>query len=94
MDWLVSISILTIPAAVAMGIVRLFGVTRWWMLLLAAIAGGALAGVFIGSAASAMASAFDPRDAMLRGGLIGVVSGFITAGVILLAAAGFANMRK
>lgn len=86
MNWFLAFLILMIPATLTMGVIRLLGVTKWGWLLAAAIIGGALAGAFISSAASAMATAVDPQTAALRSALIGVAAGGVSGGVILLIA--------
>ncbi len=93
MAYLLSFAILTVPAAIVMGIVRLLGVTNRWLLLLGAMIGGALGGAFIVSAASAMATAVNSNEAALRGGAIGLGTGLVVGILILWAASIIAQWR-
>lgn len=77
MNELIALLILMVPGALLLGIVRLLGVKKWGWLLLAAVVVGVLPGMFIASAASAMATAVDPQSALLRGGLIGAAAGLV-----------------
>ncbi len=86
MIWLSVVLILSVPAIVLMGLAFLLGVRQWWGLLLPAIIGSMLGGMFIASAATAMASAVDPQEALLRGALIGSGIGIVVGGLILLLA--------
>lgn len=94
MDWLLPVLILMVPSALLMGVVRLFGVKQWWWLLLASVVGGVLAGMFITSAASAMATAVNPQSALLRGGLIGLGAGLVVGALILLLATAVTRTRS
>lgn len=78
-----AIFILLAPALLVIGVVRLLGVEQWWGILLAGMAGGAAAGAFLASAASAMATAVSNTAALLRGGFIGAVAG-LAAGLLVL----------
>jgi hypothetical protein len=93
MNVLLGFVILAVPAAIVMGIVRLLGVTNQWLLLLGAMIGGGLAGAFIGSAASAMATAVNSQVAALRAGGIGLGAGLVVGGLILWAASIIAQWR-
>ena len=94
MVWLLSVLILSVPAIVLMGLAfLLLGVRQWWGLMLAAIIGSMLAGMFIASAGSAMATAVDPDEALLRGALIGSGAGIVVGGLILLLARLVSDIR-
>lgn len=86
MAWLSIILIFSVPPIVLMGLAFLVGIRQWWGLMLAAILGGMFAGMFIFSAAAAMASAVDPNEALLRGALVGSGAGIVIGGLILLLA--------
>jgi Na+-translocating ferredoxin:NAD+ oxidoreductase RnfD subunit len=83
-DGLIAFLILAVPVALLMGLAYLLGARKRIWLMLASVIGGTLPGVFIASAASAMATAVDPQSALLRGGLIGAGAGLVVGVLILL----------
>ena len=84
LKYIVIASFLVIPALAAW-IVSRFSGGRWLPPLLAAAAVGALGVGFLTRAASAMASAIDDDEAMLRGDAVGAGLGLV-AGLLVLGA--------
>lgn len=83
MEFLILLAPIIVPVT-AMYIVRRLGwQSTWVQIAVAGIASAAL-GSFIGAAASAMASAYRPETAMLRGAGFGFLYG-VSIGIIYIA---------
>lgn len=85
MEWIILVAPVIVPVA-AMFITRRLGWRSTWLQLSAAAILCAALGAFLGSAASAMASAVRPEIALLRGAGAGLLFG-LAVGVFYIAIA-------
>jgi hypothetical protein len=83
MEFLILLAPIIVPVT-AMYLARRWGWQAVWVQLGAAGIASAALGSFIGAAASAMASAYRPETAMLRGAGLGFLSG-VGIGVLYIA---------
>lgn len=80
---LVAAALLAVPAVVFLVLYFVLGRRALVAGIVTAIA-GAIAGAFLASAGSAMATSVDPNEAMLRGATIGLAGSAIAAAVVAL----------
>ena len=84
----------TVPAALLMGFARLLGVKKWLWLVLTAMIGGVLPGMFAARVIAALVVFVDPQENLISGVLAGAAAGLMVGLSIWLVGTAVSRARK